>query len=283
MAKRPLSEKLDQLVGLLVRSSSALMVGMFLVVTAAILRNGLSGLSMEFLTTIPQDSGRGGGIGPLIVSTVLVLGICLLVSIPLGVGTAAWLSEFSGSRQVVTKSIQLSLDLLASIPSIVFGLFGMVVFCQKLNFGFSILSGGLTLACMVLPIIIRTVYFGLRAVPGDIRQAGTALGMSQTRILRSLIIPTAMPAIVVAILLGIGRAMAETAALIFTSGYVMRMPESVFDSGRVLSVHIYDLAMNVPGGETNAQRTAFVLLTSLLVINLCASQFSGRWLTGRRA
>ena len=282
MAERPPSEKMDRIVGLLARSASLLLVGMFTVVTAAILRHGRSGLSFDFLTSAPENAGRAGGIGPLIVSTVLVLGICLLVSIPLGVGTAAWLSEFSGSRKAVTKSIQLSLDLLASIPSIVFGLFGMVVFCQKLNFGFSILSGGLTLACMVLPIIIRTVYFGFRAVPNEIRHAGTALGMSQTSILRSLLIPATMPAIVVAVLLGIGRSMAETAALIFTSGYVTRMPESVFDSGRVLSVHIYDLAMNVPGGETNAQRTAFVLLASLLVINLCASRFSRRWVSGSK-
>jgi phosphate transport system permease protein len=174
-----------------------------------------------------------------------------------------------------------SLDLLASVPSIVFGLFGMVFFCQVLGMGFSILAGGLTLTCMVLPIVVYTAYSSLHGVPQELRLGAAALGLTRTTTLFRLLLPAAVHGVVVGLLLGIGRAMAETAALIFTSGYVTRMPESLFDSGRTLTVHIYDLAMNVPGGEPNAHASAFVLLLALLVVNFTATRLAELW-SGRR-
>ena len=164
-----------------------------------------------------------------------------------------------------------SLDVLAGVPSIVFGLFGNAFFCKTLGLGFSILSGGLTLACMVLPILIRSTEEGFRAVPANYRLSAAALGLSRTTTLIHLLLPAAVPGLIVGLVLGVGRAIAETAALIFTSGYVDRMPESLLDSGRALSIHIFDLSMNVSGGDANAYGSALVLVVLLLLINGTAS------------
>src|SRR5262249_1418749 len=152
------------------------------------------------------------------------------------------------------------------------------LFCRLLGLGFSILSGGLTLACMVLPILIRSVEEGFRAVPDEYRVGAAALGLSRTATLRHLLLPAAVPGLIVGLVLGLGRAIAETAALIFTSGYVDRMPESLFDSGRSLSIHIFDLSFNVPGGDGNAYATALVLVVLLFLINGVASWLGDRWL-----
>lgn len=246
-----------------------------------LLRHGLGGLSWQFLTSGLADAGRSGGIGPILVATLLILGVCLAVSVPLGVGCAAYLAELARQDHPLSRAVRRSLDLLAAVPSIVFGLFGTVFFCQILGLGFSILAGGLTLACMVLPILIRATEAGFRSVPEELRRGAAALGLSQTATLRHLLLPAALPGIVVGLVLGIGRALAETAALIFTSGYVTRMPSSLMDSGRALSVHIYDLAMNVPGGEANAYTSALVLIALLAVINALASWAAEAWLGAR--
>jgi phosphate transport system permease protein len=147
-----------------------------------------------------------------------------------------------------------------------------------LGLGFSILSGGLTLACMVLPILIRATEEGFRSVPQDYRFAAAALGLSRTTSLFSLLLPVAVPGLMVGMILGIGRAVAETAALIFTSGYVDRLPHSIMDSGRVLSIHIFDLSMNVAGGDSQAYASSLVLVGSLLLINSAAAWMAERWL-----
>jgi len=133
------------------------------------------------------------------------------------------------------------------------------------------LSGGLTLACMVLPIIIRTTEEGLRSVPRELKQGVAALGFTKTAAVWHIILPVAIPGLIVGTILGFGRAVAETAALIFTSGYVDRMPESVFDSGRSLSVHIFDLAMNIPGGDSMAYASALCLVLILVTISILTS------------
>lgn len=245
-----------------------------------LLRHGLGVLSWEFLTTAPRDAGRAGGIATVLVSTLAILTVCLGVSVPVGLGSAAYLAELTRRDGFLPRMIRRSLDLLAAVPSIVFGLFGMVFFCQVLGLGFSILAGGLTLACMVLPILVRATEAGFRSAPDELRHGAAALGLSRATTLRHLLLPAAIPGVVVGLVLGIGRALAETAALLFTSGYVTRMPSSLFDSGRALSVHIYDLAMNVPGGEPHAYGSALVLLLLLVVINGMASWAAERWLGG---
>ena len=243
-----------------------------------VLVQGIGKISWNFLLDAPARSGREGGIYPIIVSTLLILATALIVVIPLGLGSAIWLAEFTKKSSKRVRSTRLILDVLAGVPSIVFGLFGYAFFCGFLGLGFSILSGGLTLACMMLPILIRTTEAGLTAVPNEWRRAGAALGVSRTTLLWQVLLPYASPAITAGLLLSIGRATAETAALIFTSGYVDRMPESLNDSGRALAVHIYDLSMNVVGGDTAAYGSALVLIVMVAIINLSASALSEFWL-----
>ncbi len=250
----------------------------FVWLLADIIIHGLPQLSWPFHIEIPKNAGRSGGIGPIIVSTALILLVAIVTAAPLGLATAVLLSEFTRHDSVFGRLVRRSLDVLAGVPSIVFGLFGNAFFCIYLGLGFSILSGGLTLACMVLPILIRTAEEGLQAAPNDYRLAAAALGMSRSAALVHLLLPAAMPALVAGLLLGIGRAGAETAALIFTSGYVDRMPDSLFDSGRALSVHIYDLSMNVAGGDANAYTSALVLIILLLIINSIAMGLANHWL-----
>lgn len=271
----------DQLLAIAVWLCAAVIVGFFLCLLGDMLVHGWERLSWDFLLTEPERSGRRGGIAPILVSTLSVLIIMLAVALPLGLATAIWLSEFTGRGHRRAGWIRFSLDVLAGVPSIVYGLFGSAFFCVWLGLGYSLLAGGLTLACMVLPILIRTTEAGLTAVPDDWRLGAAALGLSKWAALRYLLLPAAAPAITAGLMLGIGRALAETAVLLFTSGYVDRMPTSWLDSGRVLAVHIFDLSMNVTGGDQAAYGTALVLMALLLIVNGLAIALSDRWLARR--
>ena len=272
------SRRADRLATLLVWAAAALVTAAFAWLLADVAWHGVGPISWGFLTEAPRNAGRAGGIGPILVSTALILAVCLGSSLPIGLGTAVFLAEFTPAHGVFGRLVRRSLDVLAGVPSIVFGLFGNALFSKVLGLGFSILSGGLTLACMVLPILIRSIEEGFRAVPDEYRLGAAALGLSRTATLRHLLLPAAVPGLVVGLVLGLGRAIAETAALIFTSGYVDRMPQSLLDSGRSLSIHIFDLSMNVSGGDANAYATALVLVTLLLVINWSALRLADRWL-----
>ncbi len=275
------SRTADRLLGLTGAVAAAVGIGLFGWIVWDLVQLGLPGLSWDFLTGRVEDAGRSGGIAPLLLSTLWILACCLALAVPLGVGCALWLSEFVRRGSTVARLVTGGVDLLASVPSIIFGLFGMVFFCQTLGLGFSILSGGLTLACMIVPILVRTTLAALDALPDDLRPASAALGLSKTTTTFRLLLPAALPGIVVGITLGIGRALSETAALLFTSGYATRPPESIWDSGRALSVHIYDLALNVANGAPMASSSALVLLAIILVINSAAVALSERWLRRR--
>ena len=271
----------ERLATILVWAAAASVTMMFLWLLGDMAWRGAGQLSWEFFTSVPVDAGREGGIGPIIVSTVLILGVCMAVSVPLGTGTAMLLAEFTSDQSVFGRMVRRSLDVLAGVPSIVFGLFGNAFFSITLGLGFSVLSGGLTLACMVLPILIRSVEEGFRSVPNEYRLGAAALGISRASILFRLLLPAAFPGLVVGLVLGVGRALAETAALIFTSGYVTRTPDSLLDSGRALAVHIFDLSMNVPGGTANAYATALVLVGLVLLINGLTVWVARMWLRRR--
>ncbi|MDE2365935.1 MAG: phosphate ABC transporter permease PstA [Betaproteobacteria bacterium] len=245
-----------------------------------LVRGGVGYLSIDFLVDAPRDAGRAGGIGPILISTLLILLIALMAALPLGWATAALLVEYLPAASRFAHAVRYSLLVLAAVPSIVFGLFGNAFFSIYLGMGFSILSGGLTLACMLLPILVSTAEAGLRAVPDAYRQSGAALGMSRTAILFHVLLPAAAPALMAGLLLGIGRALAETAALLFTSGYADRMPGSLLDSGRTLAMHIYDLSMNIPGGDASAHASALVLIAVLLLINMAAMRLAAGWQHG---
>lgn len=250
----------------------ALLVGELLV-------EGLPALSFGFLFDAPADAGRAGGIGSVFVSTLWVLAVCLGVALPLGLGCALFLVEHVRAGSRLERGLQLVLDILGGVPSIVFGLFGNRFFAVELGLGFSILSGGLTLACMVLPLFIRAAEQALRQCPLGYRRAAVALAVSRWGFVRRILLPVAGRGIALGIVLSSGRALAETAVLLFTAGYVTRWPESWLDSGRTLAVHIYDLAMNVSGGSTNAAATALVLLALAIAIQGLAAAL-GRLSTG---
>lgn len=228
-----------------------------------------------FLIELPEDAGRAGGIRSVLVSTSLILVICLLIAVPLSIGSAVYLSEFVDPKSRLVRFVESSVTLLASIPSVVFGLFGLVLFCRLMGLGISILSGGLTLACMVLPLLFAVVFSGLRSLPDSLRRSATATGLSKTTMIVQLLLPSIRTPILIGTVLATARALSETAALLFTSGFSARMPSSVFDSGRSLSIHILELSNVGQGGQTNAKLTALVLLLVLTLFNLVAIWFMG--------
>lgn len=260
---------------------AVLVAAALLWIVGDLLRVGFAHLSLDFIISEPQDAGRSGGIAPILVATLLIIAVTLAVALPFGLMAAVWLAEFTVRGDALGRAVRLGLDVMAGVPSIVFGLFGNAFFCIFLGMGFSILSGGLTLACMILPVFIRTSEIGLATVSDAWRQGAAALGMTRSAAVWHILLPAAAPAIGAGLMLGIGRATAETAALIFTSGYVDRMPVSLLDSGRSLAVHVYDLSMNITGGDAAAHAAALVLIALILVFNLLAHWLSDRWLHRR--
>lgn len=271
----------DQVFALGIYAAAALVAGLFAWILFDLISHGVSKLSWAFLTEAPRSSGRQGGIASILVSTLLIVGVAMAVAMPLALAAALWLSEYTRSGGWLAQTIRVALDVLAGVPSIVFGLFGNAFFCIYLGLGFSILSGGLTLACMVLPILIRATESGLASVPDEWRRGAAALGLTKRAALWHVLLPAAAPSMGAGLLLGAGRAMAETAALVFTSGYVDRMPSSLMDSGRALAVHIFDLSMNVSGGDKAAFGSALVLIGLLVVINGVSLKLSERFLAKR--
>ncbi|MBC7364000.1 MAG: phosphate ABC transporter permease PstA [Candidatus Aminicenantes bacterium] len=255
-------------------TSIAIIVLIFIL--TVILKNGLPQLSLEFLTKNPADMGREGGILSTILATVFLTFIALLVATPLGVGTAIYLTEYTLEGRV-TKIIRFGAECLAGIPSIIFGLFGFILFVNKLNFGWSILSGGLTLAFMILPTIIRTSEEAIKSVPMAYRLVSFSLGSTRWQTVTKVVLPSAIPGIVTGVILSIGRSIGETAAVIFTAGSALRMPTSIFSSSRTMAVHFYILAkegVSMP----KAYGTAAVLVISILAINLLTYYMMGRYI-----
>lgn len=269
---------LDHIMTIVIWAIAGVVIIIPLAMVYELLNTGIPLLSWQFLLTEPVDAGRSGGIAPLIVSTGLLLFVCLSVVIPIGLSCAVYLHEFVDARIRTQRYISQALDILSATPSIIFGLFGYVLFAQWLGFGFSLLSGGLSLACMVLPLFVRLVQQALYLTPIGYKNAAEALNLSHSGYIFRILLPNAASGIAAAVIISVGRALAETAVLIFTAGYVTRQPESLLDSGRSLSVHIYDLAMNVSGGAKPAAATALVLMGGIVLINIAARSISKRWL-----
>jgi phosphate transport system permease protein len=251
-------------------------VGVLLFIILFILRRGLPVLNLEFLTANPTDMGKSGGIFSTVVGTVALTALALLIAAPLGVGTAIYLTEYTWGGPV-TKVIRFGAECLAGIPSIIFGLFGFILFVTKLKFGWSILSGGLTLAFMLLPTIIRTSEEAIKSVPPAYRTVSFSLGSSKWQTVTRVILPSALPGIVTGIVLSIGRSIGETAATIFTAGSALRMPTSLFSSTRTMSVHFYILAregISMP----KAYGTAAILIIAILGINILTYYLMNRFI-----
>ena len=227
---------------------------------------GLPQVNWRFLSGAPMDMGREGGIFPTIVGTVVLTLLAIAIATPFGVGTAIYLVEYTRPNWI-TGVIRFGADALAGIPSIIYGLFGFVFFVITLNMGWSVLSGALTLAIMILPTIIRTSEEALRAIPDDYREVSLSLGASKWSMVTSVVLPAALPAITTGIILGMGRCVGETAAVILTAGSSLRLPTGLYSPVRTMSVHFYILAREGIS-DSMAWGTGAVLVVSILLINV---------------
>ncbi|MFZ1127298.1 phosphate ABC transporter permease subunit PstC [Methanoregula sp.] len=231
------------------------------IILGYIIINGLPALSWNFLTQGPSDLGRSGGIFPAIVGTLYLVTGAILIALPLGVGAAVYLVEYTREGRV-TKLIRTGVDLLNGTPSIVFGLFGFAFLVIFLDIGVSLLAGMITLALMVLPTVIRTTEESLKNIPYSLREGSLALGATQWQTIKNVVIPPAIPGIVTGAILSIGRAAGETAPIMFVAVVFSTrfLPTSLFQPVMALPYHLFILSTNVPGSSTNKYGTALVLL-----------------------
>lgn len=250
-------------------------VGILVLVIGYVLIKGVPVLSLNFLLNSPTNMGRDGGILPSIVGTLVLTTLSLIIAAPLGIGTALFLTEYTREGWF-SRLVRFGTESLAGIPSIIFGLFGFLLFVIRMGMGWSILSGALTLSVMMLPTIVRTSEEALRAVPDSYREMSFSLGASRWQTSVSIVLPGALPGILTGVILAAGRAVGETAAVIFTAGSSLRLPRSILDPVRTLPVHFYILARE--GISTrNAYGTAAVLLISILAVNFAAHYFLNRF------
>lgn len=261
--------------------ATAFTVVVLVFIIVFVLSKGLPGITTEFLFSAPKDSGLAGGIFPMLVATFVLPLMAIIIALPLGVGTAVYLTEYTRETRL-TRVLRFGTDCLAGIPSIIFGLFGFIFFVVMLKMGWCLLSGCLTLAIMVLPTIIRTSEEAIRAVPNSYREVSFSLGATRWETVLKVVLPNALPGIVTGVMLGIGRSIGETAAVIFTAGSVLprSIPVSAFEPVRTLSVHFYILAREGISNE-KAYATAAALIISVLLVNLVAYGMMHRFIARR--
>ncbi|RYU65587.1 phosphate ABC transporter permease PstA [Aliivibrio finisterrensis] len=260
----------DQIASGFIWLSAAITVGFLFWIIWYILSNGMQHVSWSFITDNYTRTGEEHGIFPMIVATLYMVLASIAVAAPLGIMTAIYLTEYAKVGSKLVKVIRFCTESLAGIPSIIFGLFGMTFFVGILGLGFSILSGALTLSILILPVIIRTTEEALMAVPQTFREGSYGLGASKIYTIWRLILPSAMPGILTSVILSIGRVIGESAPVFLTAGMVARIPDSLLDSGRTLTVHLYKLTTELfTIDEWNqAYGTATVLIVLVLVINM---------------
>lgn len=247
---------------------SWLTVSILVIIIGIIFLKGLPNFGLGFIFTTPEDMGRHGGIFPSIAGTLFLVVLSILFATPLGLGTAIYLTEYTKESRFTTI-IRFGVESLAGIPSIIYGLFGFIFFVIKLKMGWSLLAGALTMTIMILPTIIRTSEEAIKTVPRSFRMVSHSLGATKWETTLKVVLPTATPGILTGIMLSIGRAVGETAAVIFTMGSSLRLPTSFMESGRTMAVHFYILAREGISME-KAYATALVLVISILAINVFA-------------
>jgi phosphate transport system permease protein len=254
-------------------------IAVMILILFQILREGLPVLNLHFFLNSPKNMGREGGIFSTIIGTFALTGVAILVGAPLGVGTAIFLREYTRESKI-SRMIRFGTDCLAGVPSIIFGLFGFVFFVIRLNMGWSILSGGLTLAAMILPTIISTSEESIRAIPPSYREVSYSLGGTKWQTITRVILPSALPGIFTGILLSVGRSIGETAAVILTAGSSLVMPTSLFSPIRTMAVHFYILAREGISKDM-AYGTGATLILLVLIINMIAQWLIDRYIRHR--
>ncbi|MGO5052691.1 phosphate ABC transporter permease PstA [Lachnospiraceae bacterium LCP25S3_G4] len=256
------------LVMLLVIVSAIITFSVLLFLIVYILMKGLPYVTLELFSF--QYTSENVSLMPALLNTLVMTGLSLLIAVPFGLFAAIFLVEYAGKGNKFIEIIRLTTETLSGIPSIVYGLFGLLFFVTTLGWGYSLLAGAFTLAIMILPLIMRTTEEALKAVPDMYREGSFGLGAGKLRTVFRIVLPSAVPGILAGVILAVGRIVGETAALIYTAGTVAEIPSSVMGSGRTLAVHMYSLASE--GLYMNqAYATAVVLLIMVVGIN---------WLSG---
>ena len=255
---------ISRLLRLLVKLATAVTMGVFCLLVGYVLLKGIPNLHPSLFAL--RYSSENVSMLPAIVNTLIMTLLSLLIAVPLGIGAAIYLVEYAGRGNRLVGIVRMAAETLSGIPSIVYGLFGLLFFVMTLKLGLSLFSGALTLAIMILPLILRTTEEALKAVPDSYREGSFGLGAGRLRTVMRIVLPSAVPGILAGVILAVGRIVGETAALIFTAGTVADLPKSLLSSGRTLSVHMYVLSNE--GLYTNqAYATAVVLLVIVFGMN----------------
>ncbi|MDI6761591.1 MAG: phosphate ABC transporter permease PstA [Thermodesulfobacteriota bacterium] len=254
-------------------------MGVMALIVLQVLSEGIPVLSPRFFLESPRSMGREGGIFSTIIGTIALTVVAIVVATPLGVGTAIFLGEYTREGRI-SRVIRFGIGCLAGVPSIIFGLFGFVFFVIYLNMGWSILSGGLALAAMILPTIICTAEEALKAIPYSFREVSYSLGGTKWETVTRAILPNAMPGIFTGIILGVCRSIEETAVVILTAGSSLIIPTSLFSPVRTMSVHFYILAREGISMEM-AYGTGAALILLVLFVNIVANWRLNRYIRKR--
>ncbi|QQO11395.1 phosphate ABC transporter permease PstA [Breznakiella homolactica] len=254
----------DRVLWWIMAGAVALVIGVLGFILAYIAGQALGHLNLGFLL----GSASQGGILPMAVTTVYVVAASLILALPVGILTAVFLTEYAGDSRGV-RILRLAIETLAGIPSILYGLFGLLVFCRILGFGQSIIAGACTLSIMILPVIIRTTEEAIKTIPDSFREGSLSLGATKFQTIRHVVLPSALPGIVTSAILAMGRVVGESAPVLLTVGIAKNMPRSIFDSGRTLTIQLYYLTKEAINPEDFgiAFATAAVLIILVVIIN----------------
>lgn len=263
----------DLLIKLAIILCAAFSIFILLMIIVFVVGKGIGSVNWSFLTTVTSVRKGTIGIAGNIVNTLLIIVLTMLIVIPIGVGAAVYLNEYARPGKLVSI-IEFATEVLSGIPSIIFGLFGMMFFGETLGLGYSILTGSLTLILMVLPLVIRNTQEALKTVPDGYRHGAIGLGAGKWHMIRTILIPCAMPGIITGAILAIGRIVGESAALLFTAGSAKLLPngigglfDKIFQSGGTLTIQLY-LSATSEGDFDTAFGIAFVLLVIVFIINI---------------
>lgn len=252
----------------LVRFAAIFTAAVLVCIIVYILTKGVPNLSPDLFAF--EYNSENVSLFPALVNTVTMTLVSLLIAVPLGVFSAVYLVEYAKRGNKLVTAVRITTETLSGIPSIVYGLFGSLLFVAKLKWGYSMLAGAFTLAIMILPLIMRTTEEALKSVPDSYREGSFGLGAGKLRTVFRIVLPSAVPGILAGVILAVGRIVGETAALIFTAGTVAQIPKNLMGSGRTLSVHLYAL-WNEGLAAEQAYATAVVLLVIVVLINAASS------------
>lgn len=272
-----MNKKISQKIAFgVLRGTAAIVVMILLIILGFIFYKGFGVISLDFLFSYPEEGMTSGGIWPAIVGTIYLTLGSIIVAFPLGVLSAIYLNEYAKASSWGVRIIHLMTNNLAGVPSVVFGIFGMTLFVNKLGFGDSIIAGSLTLALLVLPIVISTTEEALKQIDDSYRQASLALGASKMKTIFRVVLPMSLPNVITGLILAIGRVSGETAPILFTCAayFLPHLPHSIMEQCMALPYHLYVLATsgtNMEASQDMAYGTALVLVFIVLILNLIAN------------